>query len=194
MLIPVRTISRWPAASARRTSREDRLGRERPLGAAGPRDDAVGAEERAAVLDLDERPGALDGRAIVGDAVDRSRRRAPTPDSVGSGPRASWPSRAEQRLELGEERGLAVVADQARVGVDRRERLGPDLDGAARDDDLGARVRPARPANGGARLLVGRRGDRARVHEDEVGGPIRVDERDAGLAQQARRRPPSPTG
>ena len=50
---------------------EDDLGRERPLGAAGPRDDAVGAVERAAVLDLDERPGPLDRGAVVGDAVDR---------------------------------------------------------------------------------------------------------------------------
>ena len=49
---------------------EDLLRRQRSLGAAGARDDAVGAEERAAVLHLDEGSGPLDGRAVVRDTVD----------------------------------------------------------------------------------------------------------------------------
>ena len=69
--------------------REHRVRRQRPLGAAGLRDDAVGAVERAAVLDLDEGPRALDRRAVVGDPVDRA---VPRPESVGSGPACTWPA------------------------------------------------------------------------------------------------------
>ena len=150
-LIPVRTISRWPAASARADVGEHDLRGEAPLRAAGRRDDAVGAEERAAVLDLDERPGPLDRRPAVGDAVDRRGDRS-TPDSVGSArgdARAgAAPSRRrpEQLVELGEQRVLRPVVDEPRGGVGGGERLAPDLDRAAGDDDLGVRAGPARAA------------------------------------------------
>ena len=70
MLIPVSTISRWPAASARRTSASTASGRERALGAAGAGDDAVGAEEAAAVLDLDVGAGPVDPGPAVDDPLD----------------------------------------------------------------------------------------------------------------------------
>ena len=53
---------------------------EAPLRAARRRDDAVGAEERAAVLDLHERPRPLDRGPAVGDPLDldaRQRRKRP---------------------------------------------------------------------------------------------------------------------
>ena len=70
MLIPVRTISRWPARERPPDVGEDDLRGEAPLRAASRRDDAVRAEERAAVLDLDERPGPLDRCPLVGDPLD----------------------------------------------------------------------------------------------------------------------------
>ena len=163
------------------------LRRERALGAAGRRDDAVRAVERAAVLDLDERARPLDRRAIVRDPVDRRS------DHVHARERGERPGHRrvavgrEQRLELGEERGLRVVADQPRPVVDPRERLRPDLDGAAGDDDRGIAVGAPGPPHGRARLLVGDRGHRAGVDEDEVRAAVRVDERHAGLAEEPRR-------
>ena len=197
MLIPVRTISRWPAASARRTSASTASGAQRPLGAAGLRDDAVRAVERAAVLDLDERSRPLDRRAVVGDPVDRgrhARERRQRRRRHRARARGARARDRQQRLELGEERGLALVADQARVGVDPGERLGPDLDRTAGDDDLGVGVGAARAADGGARLLVGGGGDGARVDEVEVGARDRG--RRAGRRPRAAAapRPPSPTG
>ena len=62
--------------------RQHDVRRQRPLLASGPRDDAVRAVEGAAVLDLDEGPGALDRDPAVGDAVDAggpaTRPRRPT--------------------------------------------------------------------------------------------------------------------
>ncbi len=166
---------------------EDGLRRERALGAAGRGDDAVRAVERAAVLDLDERARPFDRRAIVGDSVDRRS------DHVHARERGERPAHRgvaigrEQRLELGEEGGLRVVADQSRPFVDPRERLRPDLDGAARDDNRGIAVGASGATHGRARLLVGDRGHRARVDEDEVRAALRVDERHAGLAEEPRR-------
>jgi hypothetical protein len=173
--------------------REHRVRRERPLGTAGLRDDAVGAVEGAAVLHLDEGPRPLDRGAIVGDPVDAARygvdARQRGEGCLRAVARAvgSLPDDRQQRLELGVERGLGVVADQARAGVDPREGLGAHLHGTPGDDDLGVGIRTARTADGGARLLVGGGRDRAGVDEVEVGGAIRVDERDTGLAEQARR-------
>ena len=89
-----------------------------PLGAAGQGNDAVGAVERAAVLDLDERPGR---------STTRGRRRCPRsslrprPRPRGSeraSHRARRPvgigARAQERLELGQERGLRLVGHEAR--------------------------------------------------------------------------------
>ena len=60
---------------------------EAPFRTARRRDDAVRAEERAAILDLDERPRPFDGGAAIGDAFDldagQGRQR--------SIERASWP-------------------------------------------------------------------------------------------------------
>ncbi len=177
--------------------RQHRVRRQRPLGAAGLRDDAVGAVERAAVLDLDEGSRALDRRAIVGDPVDRGCHARQRRQRPGRRLARAWvpvPVDRQQRLELGEERGLALVADQSRVGVDPGERLGPDLDRTAGDDDLGIGVGAARAADGGARLLVGGGGDGARVDEVEVGPRDRGRRAGPRPRGAGAPRPPSPTG
>ena len=160
---------------------------EAPLRAAGGRDDAVGAEERAAVLDLHEGPGPLDRRPLVGDALDLdARQRGERPRDA----RVTAPCRTDQPLDLLEQRVLRAVVDQPRVRIRGRERVPPDLHGAARDDDLRVRVRAAGAPDGLARLLVGRRGHRAGVDEDQVraGGRVAVDDPDAALAEHPRRR------
>ena len=81
---------------------EDDLRRERALGAAGRRDDAVRAVERAAVLDLDERARPFDRGAIVGDPVDRrsdhvhARQRRERPASSSRGRRLRAAPRARR--------------------------------------------------------------------------------------------------
>ncbi len=158
---------------------------EAPLRSPRRRDDAVRAEERAAVLDLDERPRPLHRGAVVGDAVDldagqgrqrpieslRGAARPPSPHEDAPAPQAArpWP-----------------VVDEPGGGIGRRERLRPDLDGAAGHDDLarpGSRGGPAgRPgATSGRRstvtvqVLTRTRSARA----------VPVDEGDATLAQKA---------
>ena len=90
--------------------------------------------ERAAVLDLDEGPRPLDRRAVVGRPVDAPRpSTASTPESVGSaassgacgpssGASAAPSSLREERLELGEERVLVLVADEPGAGIDAPRR------------------------------------------------------------------------
>ena len=142
------------------------------LRAARRRDDAVRAEERAAVLDLDERPGPLDRRPAVGDALDldaRTASAAPARRARHRAGRAASRRRPDQPLELLEQRVLRAVVDEPRRRVGRRERLPADLDRAAGDDD---RRRPgspaARDARPGATSASAVGGDRAGVDEDEV--------------------------
>jgi len=108
--------------------REHHAWLEAPLRAAGPRDDAVRAVERAAVLDLDEGPGPLHRGPVVGDAVDAARggaddasgiEPAPValdgldPDSVGSaassGP-CGWASGAPRRTSASSSRSRPALA------------------------------------------------------------------------------------
>ena len=169
-------------------------GRERPLVAAGARDDAVGAVERTAVLDLDEGPGALDRRAVIGDAVDVAGRdsldaRQRGQRGIERGVRTGFAVLAaaadpQQRAELREERGLVLVPHQARRAVHDRERRRVHLDRAARHDDLRGGVRATGAPHGGPGLLVRGGGDGAGVDEVQVRGRVRVDQRDAGLAQE----------
>src|SRR3954469_9090031 len=88
--------------------REDRIGRQRPLRAASARDDAVGAIERAAVLNLDERTRPLDRCALVIGTLDRDGS-----DGLGAGQRRKRLCRAgtaiiqpHQALQLGDEAPL----------------------------------------------------------------------------------------
>ena len=116
MLIPVRTISRWPARERAADVREHDLRGEAPLRAAGPRDDAVRAEERAAVLDLDERPGPLDRRAVVGDAVTARRDRldARQRRQRAQRPRGTARPAARSASSSARNASFVVVADQPR--------------------------------------------------------------------------------
>ena len=94
---------------------------EAPLRAARRRDDAVGAEERAAVLDLHERPRPLDRGAAVGDPLDLDARQGwqrPRDARVT----APW-RRADQPLDLLEQRVLRPVVDEPRGGIRGGERL-----------------------------------------------------------------------
>ena len=136
---------------------QDHLGRQAPLRPPGPRDDAVGAVEGAAVLDLDEGTGPLDRRAVVRSAVESRA-------CHGLDPRQGWQGSLERRmravsvvamvvdlqqhLQLGQERGLVLVGDQAGGGVDGGEHLRVHLDRAARHDDLCVGVRPSGAADG----------------------------------------------
>jgi hypothetical protein len=162
---------------------QHRLRGEAPLRAPRRRDDAVRAEERAAVLDLDECPGPLDGGAAVGDALDLDA------GQRGEGPRergGSAAHRSDQPLDLLEQRVLRAVVDEAGCGIGGGEGLAPDLDRAAGDDDLRVGVRAPGAPDGLARLLVGGRGHRAGVDEDEVGvgGRVTVDDGNATLPEE----------
>ena len=70
-LIPVRTTSRWPCVDAPATSRSTASARAAARCAADERDHAEPARERAAVLDLDERPHPVEPRVGL-DAADRA--------------------------------------------------------------------------------------------------------------------------
>ena len=127
-------------------------GARRPLGAAGRRDDAVGAEERAAVLDLDERPGPLDRRAVVGDPVDRGRharqRRQRRGRTVARAVAAGRPSIASSASSSARSASFARCRRAARRRRSAANASRPDLDRAARDDDLRIGVGSARAAHG----------------------------------------------
>ena len=156
---------------------------EAPLRSSRRRDDAVRAEERAAVLDLDERPRPLNCRAAVGDAVDldarQGRQRAiETASLVGR-------TLAHDRGQLREETVLHPVVDEPRRGIGRRERFASDLDGTARHDNLRIRVGVAGAPDGLARLLVGGRSHGAGVDDDEVGCGGAIDDPNAALAKQS---------
>jgi hypothetical protein len=147
--------------------RDDLVGGDGSLGAAGPRNDAVGAMERAAVLDLDEGARSIDvgpiskssstepssasgsnaaeARPTVGSARPTSRS---TPESVGIGRPSASSSRPPARSAAGP--SIRCRTGGQRIG--RRQRLRIDRDRAAGDEDLRVRVRPAGPPNGLARL------------------------------------------
>ena len=171
MLMPVSTISRWPAASARRTSARTVSG-EGTLGAAGGRDDAVGAEERAAVLDLDERAGPLGDVSVVHgrrqlDAGQRRERAATSPAgpsgiATSASSSASNPSLA--RLSMSRAAGSSAANASRPVWTEQPVTT------------ISAWVHAARAAHRGARLGVGLGGDRARVDEDEVGWVVAADD------------------
>src|SRR5439155_13366203 len=116
---------------------EDGLGGEAPFRPARGRDDAVGAEERAAVLDLDEGPGPLDRRPAVGDPLDLDAGEGRQWPSEGSAIDPSLGRPPDEGVDLGEEGVLRAIVDEAGGRIDRRERLASDLDGAARDDEPG---------------------------------------------------------
>ena len=145
---------------------EHRRRGEAPLGATRRRDDAIGAEERAAVLDLDERASSLDRRAAVVDALDldtrQGRQRAIHAGSRTTRDGAGVP---DQPLELRDEAVLAAVVDEAGGRIGLLEGRPADLDRATGHDDLGVRVQPPGAADGVARLCVGLAGDRAGVDE-----------------------------
>ena len=133
---------------------EDGLGRERALRAAGSRDDAVRAVERAAVLHLDVGPRPIDPVAAVGDAVERRARAAAGDHDAGE--RRQRPverpvdrlepvlRQPEEPLDLGEQPVLVLVGDEASRRIDGGERRPADLDRAAGGDDR------AHPATRGA--------------------------------------------
>ena len=146
------------------------LGGQRALGAAGPRDDAEGAEEAAAVLDLDVGPRAVDPGPVVDDPRDldagerreRGVERAVRSLHVVAG-------QPEEALHLGQEPVLLVVPHEPRLRIHGGERGPADLHRAAGDDERRPRARAPGAAHGLARLVVRHRGDRAGVHEVEVG-------------------------
>ena len=177
--------------------REHGLRREAPLGAAGPRDDAVRAEERAAVLDLHERPGPLHRGAVVGDAVDgvaatsvdARQRRAAAPAE-----RASHRGRRSSASSSARSAALSVVADEPRRGRSTAANAsGPTWteQPVTTISASGFARRARRTAARDFSSAVGRHG--ARVDEHEVRRPPG---RRAGPPPRAAaaRRPPSRTG
>ena len=122
--------------------------------AAGHMDDAVGAGDVAAVLDLDAHArGELTADAQqVGPPVVRQGR------SRLEGVRLAGHGLAELRFgDARDARGHLL------------ERLGLERGGASRDDHAGRLACAQRLAHGFARLLLGLAGDRAGVDDDEVG-------------------------
>ena len=135
-----------------------------PARPARRRHDAEGAPVLAAVLHLDE------GARAAGDA--RERRGG---DGAGAGhvahldPRAG-PLRAV-RQQLGQPVLLQIAQHEVHPG-DARHRLGVDLGQAPRHHQQRAGMRARDPPDGLAVGEVGARGDRARVHDVDVGhGP-----------------------
>ena len=158
---------------------------ETSLGPAGRRDDAVRAEERAAVLDLDEGARPLDRRATIVDALDldSGQRRQRAPDHRLAPAVSCQPAVPDEPLELRGKPVLVAVVDETSHRIGFLESLPADLDRAAGDDDLGARVRPTCPTDGMARLGVRLRRDRAGVDDDEVGRAGATDEADVVLPE-----------
>ena len=162
---------------------------EAPLRAARRRDDAVGAEERAAVLDLHERPRPLDRGAAVGDALDLDAR-------TGS---AAPARRARRRSVAPGRRSRSISSSSAsfdRLSTSRA--AGSAAANASRPTWTEQPVTTISAAGFARRarrtawrdFCVGRRGDRARVDEHEVRARrgVAVDDPDPALAQQPRRR------
>ena len=190
MLMPVSTISRWPAASARRTSAST----------------ASGASDRSAprargmmqYVQKNEQPSCTLTKARVRSTDARS---SATPSSgARRPPRRRTASAAADQRPAGDpvaapapraRRGArpCLVPDQAGRGVDGRERPRPDLHGAAGHDDLGVRVRAPRAADGVPALLVGDRGHGAGVDQHEVRPRGAVHERHATPRAAAGRAP-----
>ena len=202
MLIPVSTISRCPAASARRTSASTTSGaRERSSPRARGMMQYVQWNEQPSWTLTKARVRSTETRSSAMPSMRPSAATASTPDSVGRaassgacGPSSPSPARAtdpQQPLQLRQERGLVLVAHQARTGVHGRECRRVHLDGAAGHDDLRVRVRAAGAADGGAGLLVGGGGHGAGVDEVEVRG--RVAGRRAGRRPRAGAGPPPPS-
>ena len=190
MLMPVSTISRWPAAEGPAHVGEDHVRGERALVAAGPRDDAVRAVERAAVLDLHEGPRPLHRRPVVADALQRHRgdglhARQRRQRGVERGCGASSGRSSSRSSASSSARNAALSSLPTRRAPPSSAAYVPGPPGRSSPyDDLRVRVGAAGAADGGPRLLVGRRGHGAGVDEVEVRGAIRVDQRDPGLAQE----------
>ena len=164
MLIPVRTISRRPRASAARTSSSTASGvTER----SGPR-----ARGITQYVQWNEQPSWTLMYARVrstrgsgpADAADPPRTGS-TPQRVGAGPGA--PRIASSSAS----RAPAPRASTRRaVGSAAANGRGIDRDRAAGHHDLGAGMLAPRTPHRLARLLVRDRGDGARVDDDEVRG------------------------
>ena len=191
MLIPVSTISRWPAASARRTSASTTSG--------GSDRSAPRARGMMQYVQKNEQPSWTLTNARVRSTEARSSAApssgaaatASTPDSVGSaassgacGPSSGRSSRRSSASSSPRNAALSSFATSRAPGSTAANASGPDLHRAARDDDLGVGVRPARAADGGPRLLVGRGRHRAGVDEVEVRRAVRVQQRDPRLAEE----------
>ena len=161
---------------------------ERALGAACPRDDAVGAVERAAVLHLHERARPLD--RARSSAMPSMGLAASTPESVGAanaaargarprrsrgGRGASSPSSSAEEAPPSRRCPRGGRPGRARANVGRST-----CDRAARHDDGASGFAPAGTPHGLAALLVGDRRHGARVDEVEVGRCPRRHDLDTG--------------
>ena len=185
MLIPVRTISRWPARERASDVLEHGLRGEAPLRAARRRDDAVRAEERAAVLDLDERARPLDRGAAVGDAVDLDARQGRQRAVRAAPPRAGARARRARRAPRASP-SLRPVVDEPGGRIGRRERV------RGRPGPSSRSRRSRRPGSRGGRggrpgATSGRRSTVTVqvLTRTRSARRVAVDEGDATLAEQA---------
>ena len=178
--------------------RDHLVGCYRSLGAASPGNDAVGAMERAAVLDLHEGARSIDvgptvegvlDRILVGLGLERpaqarlERRfdRQLDPRKRRHRPAVREP---EQACQLGHQAALRFVVIQAGQRIGRGQRPRIDRDGAAGDEDPSVGASPPGASHGLARLAVGDRGHGAGVDHDQIGGGAPVHQLHAALAEQ----------
>ena len=191
MLIPVRTISRWPARE-----RASDVARARSPGrGSAPAPRAAGMMQ---YVQKNEQPSwtLTNARVRSTEARPSAMPSISTPDRVGSGataahrPRAGRPPPSRPAPPSSrEQRVLRAVVDEARGRIGGRERLPPHLDRAAGHDDLrrpGSSVGP-----GGRHGATSRRPSEVTVQvltRTRSARPIAVDDGDAALAEQARGR------
>ena len=147
---PVSAISLKPAAATRSTSREDAVNRQAAAGAARRRDDAVAASLLASGLHAQRE------RRAAGDA--RLDRRAAGAVAV--------PEPLGGRLD---EPVLLVIPDHADDVRQRGDLVRPPRGVTAGHHDFGRRVVASDAPDRLARALIGARGHRAGVDDDEIG-------------------------
>ena len=161
-------------------------------GTPGPGDDAIGAVERAAVLDLDEGARSVDGgpsfevvldRALVrlkGAARARLDRLDPRQRRQLAAVRCDYQGR-----QFGQQPAFGFVVEEPRGRIRGCQRLGIDRDRAAGDEHLRVRAGPAGPANDLPGLAVGDGGHGAGVDDHQIRGLAAVHQLHTTSAQEA---------